>query len=59
MKTDPLKPRIQKEVIIRYYVIVGDWIYAGPFEKRSHAVNALNECKWQQAQEAEQIKPTQ
>jgi hypothetical protein len=51
-KTVTLKPRITKEVITRFYVEIGDWIQAGPFDTREEAQAALQEAK-RRAQEGQ------
>jgi SPOR domain len=43
-----LKPRITKEVITRFYVEIGDWIQAGPFDTREEAQAALNAIRAQE-----------
>jgi hypothetical protein len=47
VKEPELKPRITKEVITRFYVEIGDWIQAGPFDTREEAEVALKEVKRQ------------
>jgi hypothetical protein len=50
--SNDLKPRITKEVITRFYVEIGDWIQAGPFDTREEAQTALKDLKRTRAQEA-------
>jgi hypothetical protein len=35
------KPKIVTEVIKRYYVMIGDWVYGGPFDTREEAQACL------------------
>jgi hypothetical protein len=43
--TNGIKPRITKEVSVRFYVELGDWIQAGPFDTREEAKAALEESR--------------
>ncbi len=36
--------KIKRDVVIRYYVQQGDWIYAGPFDSKQEAQQALIEA---------------
>jgi SPOR domain len=45
VKEPELKPKITKEIITRFYVEIGDWIQAGPFDTREEAQAALEEVK--------------
>jgi hypothetical protein len=47
VKEPELKPRITREIVIRFYVEIGDWIQAGPFDTREEAQAALKEVKRQ------------
>jgi hypothetical protein len=38
-------PRIVKEVLTRYYVQLGDWIQAGPFDTREEAKIVLKQIR--------------
>ena len=37
----PSKPKIITEVIKRYYVMIDDWTYGGPFDTREEAQDCL------------------
>jgi hypothetical protein len=37
--------KVKRDVVIRYYVQDGDWIYAGPFDTKNEATEALKQAK--------------
>ena len=49
-----MKPKFTTEVIRRYYVQIGDWIYGGPFETRQEAEACLRQAIEAAEQESNQ-----
>ncbi len=42
---DTQRLKIKRDVVVRYYVQQGDWIYAGPFDSKAEAQQALKDAK--------------
>ncbi len=36
--------KVRRDAVIRYYVQDGSWIYAGPFDTKAEAQQALNDA---------------
>ncbi len=46
MNSDDIKRlKVKRDVVIRYYIQDGDWIYAGPFDTKAEAQSELNKAK--------------
>ncbi len=43
--SDIKRLKVRTEIIRQYYVRDGDWIYAGPFETKQEAEQALSQAK--------------
>ena len=41
---DVKRLKVKRDVVVRYYVQQGDWIYAGPFDTKIEAQQALTDA---------------